>query len=238
MSVGDNLEVGNANWRFRGDVVEKFDEHVVKSVPLYREGHELICRLSDYFIKDGSTCYELGCSTGELTLKLAEHNKHRENVRFVGIDVEPEMVELARKKAHQRGIKNALFEVDDAVLMGLEPTDFVVSYYAIQFIRPSVRQDLFDKIYQALQWGGAFLLFEKVRANDARFQDIMTGLYTDFKLERGYTAEEIVGKSRSLKGSLEPFSTQGNLDLFGRAGFVDIITVMKYICFEGFLAIK
>ena len=114
----------------------------------------------------------------------------------------------------------------------------MTSYYAIQFVRPSVRQELIDKIYRSLQWGGAFLLFEKVRGADARFQDILTGLYTDFKLAQGYSAEEIVGKSRSLKGVLEPFSTQGNLDLLRRAGFVDIMTVMKYVCFEGFLAIK
>ena len=37
---------------------------------------------------------------------------------------------------------------------------------------------------------------------------------------------------------VEPFSTQGNLDLMSRAGFVDINTILKYICFEGWLAIK
>jgi tRNA (cmo5U34)-methyltransferase len=37
---------------------------------------------------------------------------------------------------------------------------------------------------------------------------------------------------------LEPFSTQGNLDMLKRAGFVDVMTIMKYVCFEGFLAIK
>jgi tRNA (cmo5U34)-methyltransferase len=77
-----------------------------------------------------------------------------------------------------------------------------------------------------------------VRAPDARFQDITTALYMDYKLERGYSPEEISAKNRSLKGVLEPFSTQGNLDLLARAGFVDTMTVMKYICFEGFLAIK
>jgi tRNA (cmo5U34)-methyltransferase len=81
-------------------------------------------------------------------------------------------------------------------------------------------------------------MFEKVRANDARFQDIMTGLYTDYKLDRGYAPDEIIAKSRSLKGVLEPFSTEGNLDMLRRAGFVDIVSVQKYICFEGFLAIK
>jgi hypothetical protein len=49
---------------------------------------------------------------------------------------------------------------------------------------------------------------------------------------------EIINKSRSLKGTLEPFSTNGNLDMLRRAGFVDIMTVIKYVPFEGFLAIK
>ena len=54
----------------------------------------------------------------------------------------------------------------------------------------------------------------------------------------GYTPDDIITKSRSLKGVLEPFSTQGNVDLLKRSGFVDINTVQKYLCFEGFLAIK
>jgi tRNA (cmo5U34)-methyltransferase len=37
---------------------------------------------------------------------------------------------------------------------------------------------------------------------------------------------------------MEPFSSQGNIDMLKRAGFVDIVTVQKYVCFEGFLAIK
>jgi len=30
----------------------------------------------------------------------------------------------------------------------------------------------------------------------------------------------------------------GNVDLFGMVGFVDVMAVFKYICFERFLAIK
>jgi tRNA (cmo5U34)-methyltransferase len=238
MTVGDGLVVENANWRFRGEVVNRFDEHVSKSVPLYVEGHELICSLSDYFIKDGSLGYDLGCSTGTLTLKLAERSRHREGARFTGIDCEPEMITRARQKQDELGAANVTFAVDDIALVSLEPCDLITAYYTVQFVRPSIRQELINKIYQSLAWGGAFLMFEKVRASDARFQDITTGLYTDYKLEQGYTPEEIVQKSRSLKGVLEPFSTQGNLDLLRRAGFVDVISVMKYVCFEGFLAVK
>ena len=120
----------------------------------------------------------------------------------------------------------------------MRPADMIVCYYTMQFIRPSVRQVLMDKFYNKLKWGGALLLFEKVRGADARFQDILTTLYNDYKLRKGYTPEEIISKTRSLKGVLEPFSTQGNIDLMTRAGFKDINTIQKYLSFEGFLAIK
>jgi tRNA (cmo5U34)-methyltransferase len=148
------------------------------------------------------------------------------------------MIDRARDRIQADGLDNVSFLVDDITQVPLEPCDLVTSYYTIQFVRPSVRQQLIDRIYQSLQWGGAFVLFEKVRGNDARFQDILTGLYTDYKLDQGYSADEIVAKSRSLKGVLEPFSSQGNIDLLRRAGFTDVTSIFKYICFEGFLAIK
>ena len=82
------------------------------------------------------------------------------------------------------------------------------------------------------------MLFEKVRGADARFQDIFTTLYSDYKLRMGYSPDEIVSKTRSLKGVLEPFSSQGNYDMLKRAGFQDVNTVLKYLSFEGVLAIK
>ena len=235
-NVGDNIVAGNSSWTFGNGVSESFDEHVRKSVPFYNAGHDLICKVSDYFVGEDSVVYELGSSTGELTYKLAKRNEHKKNARFVGIDIELEMTEKARLKVGS--LANVDFIADDILTHDYQKTDFLVSYYTIQFTRPAMRQLLFDRIYERLNWGGAFVLFEKVRAPDARFQDIATGLYTDFKLEQGFNESEIVGKSRSLKGVLEPFSSQGNIDLLKRAGFQDYMTIMKYVCFEGFLAIK
>lgn len=234
-NTGDSIVAGNAGWSFGGDVPDHFEDHVSKSVPLYAEGHDLVLKISNFFIGDDSVCYELGCSTAALTRKLAHRNGHR-RTRFVGIDVEESMTRKATELC--RDLPNVSIVHADVLDVDLEPADFVVAYYTVQFVRPRYRQQLIDRIYQSLNWGGAFVLFEKVRGPDARFQDLSTALYTDYKLDRGYSPDEIVGKARSLKGVLEPFSTQGNLDLLHRAGFVDITTVMKYVCFEGFLAIK
>ncbi len=231
---GDGIRAKNAAWRFDGAVAEQFETHVRKSVPLYDEGHALIVKLSDYFVKEDSICYELGSSTGLLSYRLARQHDFR-NARFVGIEKEPQMIQKAQSLYQ---MPNLRFEEADITAYTYEKSDLIVAYYTVQFIHPKLRQDLIDTIYASLEWGGAFIMFEKVRANDARFQDIITGLYTDYKLDQGYTPEEIIAKSRSLKGVLEPFSTQGNLDMLRRAGFVDILTIQKYMNFEGFLAIK
>ena len=97
---------------------------------------------------------------------------------------------------------------------------------------------LIDKIFHGLNWGGAFFFIEKVRGSDARFQDILTATYNEYKIEQGYSYSDIASKAVSLKGVLEPFFTKGNFDLLKNAGFKDILIVFKYICFEGYLAIK
>jgi len=233
-SVGDNIDSSNADWKFSGEMVKDFEEHVQKSVPLYNEGHDIILKISDYFVKDDSICYEIGTSTGILSYKLAQRFIDRD-AKFIGLDIEEDMVCSAKDRYKMDSLD---FIYADVLEYDFKPSDFVTSYYVVQFIRPSHRQLLIDKIYQSLNWGGAFLYFEKVRAPDARFQDIMTGVYNEYKLEQGYSPEEIIQKSRSLKGVLEPFSTQGNIDMLKRAGFVDIMSVAKFGPFEGILAIK
>jgi tRNA (cmo5U34)-methyltransferase len=236
MRVGHDIDTSRANWSFDGAVAETFVDHVRQSVPLYDAGHDLTCRISDYFVRDDSTCYELGASTGQLLRKLAAQHHHKPGSRFIGIDAVEPMVEKAR--AHCAGLPNVEVVLDDVLTHPYEKADLFVSYYCVQFVQPRHRQELLSRIYERLNWGGAFLLFEKVRGPDARFQDMSVALYNDFKQANGFSADEILNKTSSLKGVLEPFSTEGNLGLLRRAGFTDIMTVMKWVCFEGFLAIK
>jgi len=233
--TGDSIVADNASWTFSGDVAKHFDNHVNKSVPFYKEGHDLIAKLSDFYLDADSICYELGCSTGKLCKTLAERHINKA-INIIGIDKEKGMIVEANNRCQNNS--NVKIINSDLLEMEYNNCDMIISYYTVQFIAPKHRQQLFDQIYQALNWGGAFVLFEKVRASDARFQDVINSLYNDFKLDQGYTPNEIMAKSRSLKGVLEPFSSRGNLDLMVRAGFVDILTIFKYMCFEGFLAIK
>ena len=235
-SVGDGIAADNASWTFGDGIAKTFSEHVRKSVPMYLEGQELVTALSDFFVGDDSIVYELGTSTGVLLGKLAKRHQKKIGLRLVGIDVVPEMIEQA--KIENGNQKNIEFLVDDIVNFQYEKADLIVAFYTVQFVHPSVRQKLIDAVYASLNWGGAFIMFEKVRAPDARFQDITSILYSDYKLDQGYEPDEILAKTRSLKRVLEPFSSQANVDMLKRAGFQDVMSVLKFVCFEGFLAIK
>lgn len=234
LNVGNDIHVENASWTFSGDTAKNFPAHVERSVPLYRQGQELLLEVSDFFISKDDNAYDIGCSTGALSKMLAERHGTR-NLHVSAIDVEEAMINQAiADNSH----KNVDYICSSALEVEYSNTSFIYAYYTVQFIPPSIRQELINRIYESLRWGGAFIMFEKVRAPDARFQDYMTQLYTEFKLKNGYSSENIVAKSRSLKRVLEPFSSQGNVDMLSRAGFKDIMTLQKYLCFEGFLAIK
>src|SRR5688572_21436087 len=94
LPVGDGIHAGTARWNFAGDVCQTFDEHVSRSVPLYREGHELVAQLSDFFVRPAGLVLDVGCSTGTLIRSLAQ--RHQDiGVKFLGIDVEPSMAAAA-----------------------------------------------------------------------------------------------------------------------------------------------
>jgi len=237
MEAGDKIKAFRSNFSFGGKTPKYFDEHVQKSVPFYNAGQDLICKISSFFIENKSIIYDLGCSTGTLINKISDYNK-KINLNIYGFDIEPGMINIAKKKIIKNKKDNVYLKSKNIVKANFKKSDVIICYYTIQFIRPKYRQYLINKIYKSLNWGGAFLFFEKVRGPDARFQDLMSQIYQEYKSDIGYNEKEIIHKSLSIRSVLEPFSSNANVQFLKRAGFKDIMTIMKYCCFEGFLAIK
>ena len=238
-SVGDQINSERSSWNFKGDTASKFEAHVSRSIPGYYEGHEIIASLSDFFLtKENSKLIDIGSSTGTLIKKLYKRHNNK-SCTFIGVDPVQEMCQIAQSNLPKNEGENIKFCKSD--FLDYEVNDKVsiyISYYTMQFIHTSVRQVFIDKIYETLDWGGAFFVFEKIRAPDARFQDYMTQVYNDFKVRNMYSIDEIYKKTESIRGVLEPFSEDGNIDLFKRAGFKDYVTIYHNICFRGWLLIK
>ena len=229
------IKAPKKSWSFDGDVEKYFDEHIAKSVPFYKEVSKLISLYSDYFVKNNCNITDIGCSTGTLLRSVAKRYSDKKNIKFLGLDISKDMIKHAKSKNKNKNIKFISANINE---YKHQKSAIFYSIYTLQFIKPKVRQDLINTIYKNLEWGGGFFLFEKVRGSDARFQDMMNLTYNEYKLDVGFKPKEILDKTRSLVGVMEPFSSKGNIQLLKRAGFKDIETIFRYNCFEGFLAIK
>ena len=234
--VGDSITLDDRRWTFASKkVVENFDYHIENSIPLYHQGHDLICKLSDFFVSQGSLCYDLGCATARLTGKLATRHRNL-NVIVKGIDVEPSMIAQASDNCrHLDTVELLTADIND---IDLQTCDLIVSYYTLQFVPLADRQEILSKIYRALRRGGALILFEKILAHDAYMQDIANLIVNEHKLDNGYRPAEIVAKATSLKGVLRAVTNRQNQQMLQQAGFERISPLMSYLSFTGYLASK
>lgn len=163
--------------------------------------------------------------------------RHKDKkIKIVGIDSENQMVHKAREKT--KNIKSINIKKRNIISYTFKKSDLIISYYCMHFIPPSKRGKIIKKIYKSLNKGGGFLFFEKIKSEDPKLQVIGTSIYTDFKLEQGYSLEEIIAKTNYLKGILKPNSSKDNYALLKKSGFKKIMTIFNYVPFEGIMAIK
>lgn len=236
MDIGNGINSGVGAFSFNKDVATVFGSHVEKSVPFYKVMHQMVCDLSDWFLIDGNVAYDIGASTGELVEALSIRHLGRD-VDVVGVEASEDMYDIATEK---NLMPNAYFinkDISDPKFC-IENAGLISSVLTMQFIEPKKKLEVFKKIYGGLNNGSAFILFEKVRAENSLVNEIYRELHTDFKIKQGLTAEQTVNKTRSLRGVMFPNTTTELHQLLSNAGFSNIETIFKFNNFIGILAIK
>lgn len=108
-NAGENIKIKIGNWKFNSKVAEVFDVHVKRSIPFYEVGHDLILKISHFFLKERSVICDLGSSTGTLIKKLnEEHLKKKFRLKFYCIENEESMINQSKKKL--KNFKNILYK--------------------------------------------------------------------------------------------------------------------------------
>src|SRR5437867_2673908 len=96
-----NKKAPVADFSFGEEVALVFDDMLDRSVPFYREIQRMISEMAADFAAEGTNIYDLGCSTGTTLLNLSA--AVRQQVRFIGVDYSPEMLERCRAKLEAHG---------------------------------------------------------------------------------------------------------------------------------------
>ena len=89
--------IEGTDWKFNKNVSNNFDKHVRQSIPMYDQIQKYICSLSEWFLKDGSNIYDLGCSTGETAKNIFKKFPNKK-ISYIGYDISKEMIKIAIKK--------------------------------------------------------------------------------------------------------------------------------------------
>lgn len=223
---------------FDETVAGVFDDMVSRSVPQYAEIQRMLAELATEFVTEGSSVYDLGCSTGTTLARL--HGALRVPARLVGIDNSPEMLEQCRTKLTELRVAEAIElhhgDLDD----GIEIRDASVVFLilTLMFVRPLNREKLMRQIYEGMRQNGCLLLVEKVLGNGSLFNRLFIERYYAYKRRMGYSELEISQKREALENVLIPYRLQENRNLLANAGFRQVDVFFKWYNFAGFVAVK
>lgn len=224
-------------FEFDADVAAVFDDMLLRSVPFYKESQSLTRRFALNALSNGGIVYDLGCSTASLLLEIERSIDKKEDIRLVGIDNSPAMIEHARKKIEAYGSAIELYE-GDILQFPYERAQVIISNYTLQFIRPMVRDTLVRTISDTLGEGGAFIFSEKIVSEDPKLNKELIDCYYDFKKVQGYSEYEIVQKREALENVLIPYTMNENIQMAKNNGFKTCELLFRWANFATFIAIK
>ena len=229
-----------ADFNFGTETAAVFDDMLDRSVPFYGEIQRMIGELSADFAAEGSSIYDLGCSTANTFLAIGSHLTPDLNVRFVGLDYSDEMLQKAEQK-----LANTRFpwpyslkrhDLNDSVQ--IENASVALMVLTLQFVRPLNRELLVSTLYNGLNHNGCLILVEKVLGEHSTFNRLFIDHYYAMKKRKGYSEIEIAQKREALENVLVPYQLDENLRLLRRCGFQNVDVFFKWYNFCGIIAIK
>lgn len=213
-----------------------FDSSIRQLLPRYDEILNVIVRLVPPNVEQ---VLELGCGTGELSLKLLERYP---KAKLVAIDYSQRMIAFAKAKITSagygdrwRGVQldfGAWANREVSSSLGIE-FNACVSSLAIHHLTNEMKLKLFEKIYENLKSGGVFWNADPVLAEFPQLQEVYQKIREEWALEQGTSFTEV----RTKLGTTKPYgyssqdqlaTLEEHLQMLKTAGFTTAAVPWKY----------
>ncbi|MGB3758262.1 MAG: methyltransferase domain-containing protein [Rivularia sp. (in: cyanobacteria)] len=199
---------------FPGEVFAQttdFDAGMRQLLPHYDEMLETVARCVP---STSRRILELGCGTGELSLKLLNRCP---DAQIIALDYSPRMIEFARKKIDKAGYKrwNGI-EADfgewannpEKLDIGTE-FDACVSSLAIHHLSDGMKAKLFQRIGKSVKKGGCFWNGEQVLPESPALAEIYNAIGEEWLQKQGVTIEEVRSRLASNNESVDYAASYG-----------------------------
>lgn len=243
-------------FEFDEEVAKIFPNMARRSIPMYREMHRLHARMlvSDYLKHqenyNGKTyrVLDIGASRCDF-LDAIYTAERRENLTSLNMQYTPceksqAMIEETKNQRRMRVQHYDLADPEDT-RFDSEQFDAVCMHYVMQFIPPDKRFFCFERLSRMIPAGGLLFFGEKETlklensGKTVSMGDVAHEHYIDWRVENGYSREEIEAKSAALKNAMWEASFLGETQPMLRdTGFSRIIPTTRYGVFHSFVAMR
>ena len=222
-------------FRFDERVARVFPDMIARSVPGYETVLRTMGLIAARHAQRESACYDLGCSLGAVSRALREALSGTA-CRIVAVDNSPAMLEAARRAVPATGDPPIEYVLGDVRATPITGASVVVLNYTLQFVPPTDRLGLLQRIRAGLRPGGVLLLSEKIRFIDPALDTAMTALHEAFKQANGYSVLEISRKRAALERVLVPETIEAHRERLAVAGFRESAVWFQCLNFASLLA--
>jgi tRNA (cmo5U34)-methyltransferase len=211
---------------------------VARSVPYYAELQRMAVEMAADFAVEGTSVYDLGCSTGTTLLELDA--AVAKDVRLVGVDNSEEMLSKARQKFAEFPMRHPvelrLGDLNQEVVV--DNASVVIMILTLQFVRPLYRSRVIRSIARGLQDQGCLIIVEKLTVANSLLNRLFINYYYELKRRHGYSEMEISQKREALENVLIPYRMEENRELMLSEGFSACEEFFRWYNFVGFVAVK
>lgn len=215
---------------------QQFDQGIRQLLPYY---DEMLDALTACVPTTASRVLELGCGTGELSIKLLNHCPE---AHLVALDYSSRMIDVAKAKLAQaqleqrvtfiQGDFGAWAKGDLSQAIGTD-FDACVSSLAIHHLTDEMKQELFTQIKNNLKKGGCFWNADPILQESDSLTQIYQSLREEWSKNKGIDREAV----RTKMGQSEPqgYSGQDRLasllshqKMLFEAGFKTVVTPWRF----------
>jgi tRNA (cmo5U34)-methyltransferase len=219
-----------------------FDSGIRALVPHY---DEMLHALVQAVPADSLQILELGCGTGELTVKILQHCP---SAQVYAVDYSSRMLQFARHKIEHLGLVGRVswIEADfgnwaeSGLFAGVEsPLDACISSLAIHHLRDELKFKLFERIHDRLHQDGCFWNADPVLPEAEALAAVYEEARNGWIREQPIALEEI--RAKMNRGTTHGHSSHDHLatlsmhlDFLSKAQFRTVDILWKYYGFAVF----
>lgn len=186
------------DWTFKNTGVAKgFDAHVREQLPWYDLATGAVAHIARHYIPHSGLVFDVGTSTGNLGRAIGETLLAR-SATLVPVDNSAEMLK------EYDGPGDPICA--DAREVDYSGADVIVAFLVLMFVPYQDRTVLVRRWYDALNFGGAMIIFDKIEAPRGYIGTVIRRLTLAGKVATGTPSDQIIQKELSLSGVQRPIS--------------------------------